>query len=82
MISDTMSDDDPDFLGCKPFTLWMFDHIDSYLCPIRALATWINLTGIESGFLFRPLDIMDGASSLQDKHMARIVYVVISIDSD
>ena len=58
----------------------MLDTIDSYLCPVRALTDWVKLTGVESGYLFRTIDIVDRASSSLDKHMARIVYFVTSVD--
>jgi len=43
------------FGGTKPFPLWMFNAQDEALCPIRALAHWVQACGPEkcSGYVFR-----------------------------
>ncbi|KIK03877.1 hypothetical protein K443DRAFT_5035 [Laccaria amethystina LaAM-08-1] len=39
----------------KPFHLHMLDEADAHLCPVRALADWINTTAITEGYIFRKI---------------------------
>jgi hypothetical protein len=39
----------------KPFYLHLFDESQAYLCPLRALAEWIAVSGESSGYLFRKI---------------------------
>lgn len=57
--------------GCKPFTLWRLDNDEAHLCPVRAVARWIKISGITSGYLFRPIDVMDRVGNSPDKHLVR-----------
>jgi hypothetical protein len=50
-------------LGIKPFILWRLDDDERHLCPVRALAMWLQATKIRSGFLFRPIASGDRVSS-------------------
>nr|GAT49007.1 predicted protein [Mycena chlorophos] len=38
--------------GIKPFVLYAFPEEEAHLCPVRALAHWLNFSGIKSGYLF------------------------------
>lgn len=40
-------------LGIKPFYLHMQAEDEAHLCPIRALAEWVKVSGINKGYLFR-----------------------------
>jgi hypothetical protein len=33
----------------------MLDDADAHLCPVRALADWINTTAIAEGYIFRKI---------------------------
>jgi hypothetical protein len=39
--------------GIKPFHLHQRPEEEDYMCPVRALAEWIHISGITSGYLFR-----------------------------
>jgi len=42
-------------LGCKPFDLWMLLEEEQALCPLRALAAWIDASDLKAstGYIFR-----------------------------
>jgi hypothetical protein len=40
-------------LDIKPFHLYALNASEAYLCPVRALAEWINPSEITTGYLFR-----------------------------
>ena len=42
-------------LGCKPFDLWMLPEEEQALCPLRALAAWIDASDLKAstGYIFR-----------------------------
>jgi len=42
-------------LGCKPFDLWMLPEAEQALCPLRALAAWIDASDLKdaTGYIFR-----------------------------
>ncbi|KAK7037921.1 hypothetical protein R3P38DRAFT_3311188 [Favolaschia claudopus] len=50
------------FGGIKPFYLHLFPPHLAYLCPIRALANWLEVADIEDGFLFRKIASGDRVS--------------------
>ncbi|KDR70557.1 hypothetical protein GALMADRAFT_76008 [Galerina marginata CBS 339.88] len=56
----------------KPFRLFMLPKEYMHLCPVRALAHWIQVSGIKSGYLFRSIDAMDRVSSEETKHLVRL----------
>ena len=39
--------------GIKPFYLHAQEDDQAHLCPIRALAEWVKVSGIKEGYLFR-----------------------------
>ena len=39
-------------VGIKPFYLHMLTEDEAHLCPIRALAEWVQVSGINKGYLF------------------------------
>ncbi|KAJ7705211.1 DNA breaking-rejoining enzyme [Mycena metata] len=40
----------------QPFCLWMMPEEDQHLCPVRAYARWVELSGLKEGYLFRKVD--------------------------
>jgi hypothetical protein len=50
-------------IGIKPFVLWRLDDDEKHLCPVRALAAWLEASGIGEGYLFRALASGDRVSS-------------------
>ena len=56
----------------RPFPLWAFHDVEEALCPVRALANWISLSGVSSGYLFRaPGSRNRQPSFLVDKPLVR-----------
>ncbi len=47
------------FLEIQPFHLYMFPKEMEHICPVRALAAYIQCTRITSGYLFRKIDIRE-----------------------
>ncbi|KAJ7783362.1 hypothetical protein B0H16DRAFT_1297282, partial [Mycena metata] len=45
----------------QPFCLWMMPEEDQHLCPVRAYARWVELSGLKEGYLFRKVDVNDRA---------------------
>jgi len=41
--------------GIKPFCLYAMGEAEAHLCPVRAMAEWIDASQIESGYLFRKI---------------------------
>ncbi|KIJ58549.1 hypothetical protein HYDPIDRAFT_102429 [Hydnomerulius pinastri MD-312] len=39
----------------KPYYLWVFPQSEAHLCPVRAIAEWIQASSITTGFLFRKI---------------------------
>jgi hypothetical protein len=39
-------------LEIRPFYLHMMPEEDAHLCPVMAVANWINASGITQGYLF------------------------------
>jgi len=39
--------------GIKPFVLYAMPEEEAHLCPVRAMAEWINASCITTGYLFR-----------------------------
>jgi hypothetical protein len=63
MVSDTTFSQihqlDPPSVEIKPFHLHLQLDDDAYLCPVRALADWISVSEIKTGYLFRRMDVSD-----------------------
>ncbi|KAK7013549.1 hypothetical protein R3P38DRAFT_3322519 [Favolaschia claudopus] len=57
-----------EFLGIKPFYLHLFPPHLAHLCPIRALANWLEVADIEDGFLLRKIASGDRVSR-ENVHM-------------
>lgn len=53
----------------KPFHLHLQLNDDAYLCPVRALADWISVSEIQTGYLFRRMDVSDRVT---EKPMVRL----------
>lgn len=49
--------------GIRPFYLYKLPPAESHLCPVRALANWINIGGFKSGYLFRSVWTRDRISN-------------------
>ncbi|KAJ7462934.1 hypothetical protein FB451DRAFT_1028406, partial [Mycena latifolia] len=58
------------FGGVKPFYLHLLPPHLAHLCPIRALAEWLLVSGITDGYLFRKMASGDRVSE-QNSHMVR-----------
>ncbi|KAK7062101.1 hypothetical protein R3P38DRAFT_3303144 [Favolaschia claudopus] len=56
------------FGGIKSFYLHLFPPHLAHLCPIRALANWLEVADIEDGFLFRKIASGDRVSR-ENAHM-------------
>ncbi|KAK7001192.1 hypothetical protein R3P38DRAFT_3327245 [Favolaschia claudopus] len=56
------------FGGVKPFYLHLFPPHLAHLCPIRAVANWLDVSDIEDGFLFRRIVSGDRVSQ-ENTHM-------------
>jgi hypothetical protein len=54
--------------GVKPFFLHLLPPHLAHLCPIRALAEWLMVSGITEGYLFRKMASGDRVSE-QNSHM-------------
>jgi hypothetical protein len=37
----------------KPFYLYLLPVDQAHLCPVRAIAEWLEVSGIKRGYLFR-----------------------------
>ncbi|KAJ7795520.1 DNA breaking-rejoining enzyme [Mycena olivaceomarginata] len=55
-------------VSVKPFYLHLFSPHLAHLCPIRALAEWLVVSGITEGYLFRKMASGDRVAS-QNSHM-------------
>ncbi|CAA7260796.1 unnamed protein product [Cyclocybe aegerita] len=51
--------------GIEPFVLHALHEEEAHLCPVRALAEWIDASKITSGYIFRKI-VMDDRPSAQD----------------
>ncbi|KAJ7648509.1 DNA breaking-rejoining enzyme [Mycena rosella] len=56
------------FGGVKPFYLHLLPPHLAHLCPVRALAEWLIVSGITDGYLFRKIVSGDRVSE-QNSHM-------------
>ena len=56
----------------KPFHLHLQLNVDAYLCPVRALADWINVSEIKTGYLFCQMDMSDRVT---EKPMVSLHYL-------
>ena len=45
-------------IGIKPFMLWP-NPTEPWLCPVRALLKWVQISGLTEGFLFRQISAND-----------------------
>ncbi|KIJ08192.1 hypothetical protein PAXINDRAFT_89235, partial [Paxillus involutus ATCC 200175] len=52
----------------KPYHLWALPQPEAHLCPTRAIADWIRMSGITSGYLFRKIASGD---RFRDQHSYR-----------
>ncbi|KAF8219849.1 hypothetical protein L208DRAFT_1337373, partial [Tricholoma matsutake] len=50
---------DPPSTEIKPFHLHLQLNDDAYLCPVQALADWISVSEIKTGYLFCWMDVSD-----------------------
>lgn len=57
----------------KPFYLYAMSEEEAHLCPVCALAEWIDASKIQSGYLFRKIASGDHVSE-QD---GALVYVFL-----
>lgn len=53
----------------QPFYIYPLDEEEAHLCPVRAMAEWINASQITSGFLFRRFMAQDRPSAHEDTAM-------------
>lgn len=60
------------FIDIKPFVLHVMPEEEAYLCPVRAMAEWINASEITSGYVFRRMASGDRASQ-RDSPMVSIM---------
>ena len=51
--------------GIKPFYLHMQAEEQAHLCPIRALAEWVQISSINKGYLFRRIWSGDRVADLE-----------------
>ncbi|KAF8140976.1 hypothetical protein K438DRAFT_1531092, partial [Mycena galopus ATCC 62051] len=52
----------------KLFYLHLFPEHLAHLCPIRALAQWLYVSGITEGYLFRKISSGDRVSTEKNAH--------------
>ena len=55
----------------QPFYIYPLDEEEAHLCPVRAMAEWINASQVTSGFLFRRFMAQDRPSAHEDTAMVR-----------
>jgi hypothetical protein len=55
----------------KPFYLHLQKEEDAHLCPVRALADWIDVSRIKEGYLFRKIWSGDRVADL-DQNTAMV----------
>ena len=71
-------------IGIKPFYLHMQAEDEAHLCPIRALAEWVEVSRINKGYLFRRIWSGDRVADL-DKNTPMVSFrdhIILSIDNE
>jgi hypothetical protein len=58
-------------LEIQPFYIYPLDEDEAHLCPVRAMAEWIDASKVTSGFMFRKFTAQDRPSDLEDAPMVR-----------
>jgi hypothetical protein len=58
----------------KPFYLHLQPEEEAHLCPIRALAEWLKVSGIDKGYLFQRMWSGDRVADL-DKNMPMVCWL-------
>lgn len=58
-------------VGIKPFFLHLLPEHDAHLCPIRALADWVTVSGISEGYLFRKMASGDRVAEANSPMVSR-----------
>src|SRR6266700_6868595 len=53
----------------QPFYVYPLDDDEEHLCPVRAMAEWIDASQVTSGFMFRKFTAHDHPSDLADAPM-------------
>ena len=53
----------------QPFYVYPLDDDEEHLCPVRAMAEWIDASQVTSGFMFRKFTAKDRPSDLEDAPM-------------
>ena len=53
----------------QPFYIYPLDEEEAHLCPVRAMAQWIQASKVTSGFLFRKFTAQDRPSAHEDAAM-------------
>ena len=53
----------------QPFYLYPLNDDEEHLCPVRAMAKWIDASQVTSGFMFRKFTAQDRPSDLEDAPM-------------
>jgi hypothetical protein len=56
-------------LDVQPFYVYPLDEVEAHLCPVRAIAQWIEASEVTSGFLFRKFTAQDRPSAHEDAAM-------------
>ena len=59
----------------QPFYVYPLDEDEAHLCPVHAMAEWINASKITSGFMFRKFTAQDRPSDLEDAPMVCYPYI-------
>lgn len=59
----------PAMADVQPFFIYPLDEEEAHLCPVRAMAEWINASQVTSGFLFRRFMSQDRPSAHEDTAM-------------
>jgi hypothetical protein len=63
-------------LEIQPFYVYPLDEDEAHLCPVRAMAEWIDASKVTSGFMFRKFTAQDRPSDLEDAPMVRYLTLV------
>ena len=53
----------------QPFYIYPLNDDEEHLCPVRAMAEWIDASKITSGYMFRKFTAHDHPSDLEDAPM-------------
>ena len=62
----------------QPFYIYPLDEEEAHLCPVRAMAEWINASQVTSGFLFRRFTAQDRPSAHEDTAMVSYKLLIAS----